>query len=332
MERKKKDGKIQDNNHLARKSVLELSEFIKELEEVFGVEAAAPAAAVIAAPAAGRTPKAKKEEPPHVKILDFLKISPDNADVFKGPDYPEITASTFLDLEPFLTLPEKRSWLPITFYDPNTYKDQDLALRTNSFRIIDLMYKVQVDAISQYWLKANIDGLDYETRTKAAVISAVAVAKYAKNFPTVVLKRHRFSSIMEMVDTLPIFYFGCGAVGGAISGLLIKDIWRALTPHDEVMKDFRDSFFAFNIRESLKSVIYQKKFEYELTPLDDDDGDGEGGTGDGAKPTPLALIRFTAPPNEVVYLKKIEENPQNVVKIDTFLSSGSNFTHPDSTS
>ena len=34
-------------------TVLELSEFIKELEDVFGVEAAAPAAAVIAAPAAG---------------------------------------------------------------------------------------------------------------------------------------------------------------------------------------------------------------------------------------------------------------------------------------
>ncbi|WP_319472010.1 50S ribosomal protein L7/L12 [uncultured Pseudodesulfovibrio sp.] len=34
-------------------TVLELSEFIKELEDVFGVEAAAPAAAVVAAPAAG---------------------------------------------------------------------------------------------------------------------------------------------------------------------------------------------------------------------------------------------------------------------------------------
>lgn len=34
-------------------TVLELSEFIKELEDVFGVEAAAPAAAVMAAPAAG---------------------------------------------------------------------------------------------------------------------------------------------------------------------------------------------------------------------------------------------------------------------------------------
>ncbi|NDV17958.1 50S ribosomal protein L7/L12 [Pseudodesulfovibrio sp. JC047] len=34
-------------------TVLELSEFIKELEDVFGVEAAAPAAAVMAAPVAG---------------------------------------------------------------------------------------------------------------------------------------------------------------------------------------------------------------------------------------------------------------------------------------
>jgi large subunit ribosomal protein L7/L12 len=33
-------------------TVLELSQFIKELEDVFGVEAAAPAAAVMAAPAA----------------------------------------------------------------------------------------------------------------------------------------------------------------------------------------------------------------------------------------------------------------------------------------
>ncbi|WP_147822070.1 50S ribosomal protein L7/L12 [Salidesulfovibrio onnuriiensis] len=34
-------------------TVLELSEFIKELEDKFGVEAAAPAAAVVAAPVAG---------------------------------------------------------------------------------------------------------------------------------------------------------------------------------------------------------------------------------------------------------------------------------------
>ena len=38
---------------IANMSVLELSEFIKELEEKFGVSAAAPAVAVAAAPAAG---------------------------------------------------------------------------------------------------------------------------------------------------------------------------------------------------------------------------------------------------------------------------------------
>ncbi|MBG0790447.1 MAG: 50S ribosomal protein L7/L12 [Desulfovibrionaceae bacterium] len=43
-------------------TVLELSEFIKELEDVFGVEAAAPAAAVIAAPAAGGDAGAEDEK------------------------------------------------------------------------------------------------------------------------------------------------------------------------------------------------------------------------------------------------------------------------------
>jgi len=43
-------------------TVLELSAFIKELEEVFGVEAAAPAAAVIAAPAAGGEAAAAEEK------------------------------------------------------------------------------------------------------------------------------------------------------------------------------------------------------------------------------------------------------------------------------
>ncbi|WFS63665.1 50S ribosomal protein L7/L12 [Pseudodesulfovibrio thermohalotolerans] len=43
-------------------TVLELSEFIKELEDVFGVEAAAPAAAVIAAPAAGGEAAAEEEK------------------------------------------------------------------------------------------------------------------------------------------------------------------------------------------------------------------------------------------------------------------------------
>ncbi|OIQ51221.1 50S ribosomal protein L7/L12 [Desulfovibrio caledoniensis] len=43
-------------------TVLELSEFIKELEDVFGVEAAAPAVAVAAAPAAGGDAAAEEEK------------------------------------------------------------------------------------------------------------------------------------------------------------------------------------------------------------------------------------------------------------------------------
>lgn len=43
-------------------TVLELSEFIKELEDVFGVEAAAPAAAVAVAPAAGGDAGAAEEQ------------------------------------------------------------------------------------------------------------------------------------------------------------------------------------------------------------------------------------------------------------------------------
>lgn len=43
-------------------TVLELSEFIKELEDVFGVEAAAPAMAIAAAPAAGGEAAAEDEK------------------------------------------------------------------------------------------------------------------------------------------------------------------------------------------------------------------------------------------------------------------------------
>ena len=43
-------------------TVLELSEFIKELEDVFGVEAAAPAAAVMAAPVAGGDAGGEEEQ------------------------------------------------------------------------------------------------------------------------------------------------------------------------------------------------------------------------------------------------------------------------------
>jgi large subunit ribosomal protein L7/L12 len=42
-------------------TVLELSKFIKELEDVFGVEAAAPAAAVMAAPAAAAADAAEEQ-------------------------------------------------------------------------------------------------------------------------------------------------------------------------------------------------------------------------------------------------------------------------------
>ncbi len=47
---------------IANMTVLELSEFIKELEEKFGVSAAAPVAAVAAAPAAGGDAGAAAEE------------------------------------------------------------------------------------------------------------------------------------------------------------------------------------------------------------------------------------------------------------------------------
>ena len=47
---------------IANMSVLELSQFIKELEEKFGVSAAAPVAAMMAAPAAGGAEAAAEEE------------------------------------------------------------------------------------------------------------------------------------------------------------------------------------------------------------------------------------------------------------------------------
>lgn len=47
---------------IANMTVLELSEFIKELEEKFGVSAAAPAVAVAAAPAAGGAAAAEEEK------------------------------------------------------------------------------------------------------------------------------------------------------------------------------------------------------------------------------------------------------------------------------
>lgn len=47
---------------LKNMSVIELADFVKELEEVFGVSASAPAAAVIAAPAAGGAAEAEAEK------------------------------------------------------------------------------------------------------------------------------------------------------------------------------------------------------------------------------------------------------------------------------
>ncbi|MDL2317391.1 50S ribosomal protein L7/L12 [Desulfovibrio sp. OttesenSCG-928-A18] len=47
---------------IANMTVLELSEFIKELEEKFGVSAAAPAAAVMAMPVAGAAAPAEEEK------------------------------------------------------------------------------------------------------------------------------------------------------------------------------------------------------------------------------------------------------------------------------
>ena len=46
---------------ISNMTVLELSEFIKELEDKFGVSAAAPVAAVAAAPAAAATPAAEEK-------------------------------------------------------------------------------------------------------------------------------------------------------------------------------------------------------------------------------------------------------------------------------
>lgn len=47
---------------ISNMTVLELSEFIKELEDKFGVSAAAPVAAVAAAPAAGEAAAAEEEK------------------------------------------------------------------------------------------------------------------------------------------------------------------------------------------------------------------------------------------------------------------------------
>ncbi len=61
---------------IANMTVLELSEFIKELEEKFGVSAAAPAAAMVAMPAAAAAPaeEEKTEFDVHLKAAGANKI------------------------------------------------------------------------------------------------------------------------------------------------------------------------------------------------------------------------------------------------------------------
>jgi large subunit ribosomal protein L7/L12 len=54
---------------IANMTVLELSEFIKELEEKFGVSAAAPVAAFAAAPAAGAAPAEAAEEKTEFDVI-----------------------------------------------------------------------------------------------------------------------------------------------------------------------------------------------------------------------------------------------------------------------
>ncbi len=60
---------------IANMTVLELSEFIKELEEKFGVSAAAPAAAMVAMPAAAAPAEEEKTEfDVHLKAAGANKI------------------------------------------------------------------------------------------------------------------------------------------------------------------------------------------------------------------------------------------------------------------
>jgi len=54
---------------IANMTVLELSEFIKELEEKFGVSAAAPAAAMVMAPAAGGAAAPAEEEQTEFDVI-----------------------------------------------------------------------------------------------------------------------------------------------------------------------------------------------------------------------------------------------------------------------
>lgn len=63
-------------------TVLELAEFVKELEEKFGVTAAAPVAAVAAMPAAGGAPAAAAEEKTTFDVV-LKDVGPQKIQVIK---------------------------------------------------------------------------------------------------------------------------------------------------------------------------------------------------------------------------------------------------------
>lgn len=63
-------------------TVLDLAEFVKELEEKFGVSAAAPVAAVAAAPAAGAAPAAAAEEKTTFDVV-LKDVGPQKIQVIK---------------------------------------------------------------------------------------------------------------------------------------------------------------------------------------------------------------------------------------------------------
>jgi len=63
-------------------TVLELAEFVKQLEEKFGVSAAAPVAAVAAAPAAGAAPAAAAEEKTTFDVV-LKDVGPQKIQVIK---------------------------------------------------------------------------------------------------------------------------------------------------------------------------------------------------------------------------------------------------------
>ena len=67
---------------ISNMTVLDLSEFIKELEEKFGVSAAAPAAMMVAAPAAGGEAAAAAEEKTEFDVV-LKEVGPNKINVIK---------------------------------------------------------------------------------------------------------------------------------------------------------------------------------------------------------------------------------------------------------